>query len=102
MSAAPQPIAFREARPTAAARDQAELLGELSRLFAIDDSNAVAPKLRPLVEELRACVRVCYRCQTEIVGLRKPKRRQRSFCSPECSAAQRHEDFIIRQNTSGA
>lgn len=73
------------------------LLLELAALERLNPK-LVARELQPVVDALRARVKVCYRCASETIGERKPKRRQRTFCSPACSAAQRQEDFSVRQS----
>ena len=98
MSASPQPVPFSKARWRASDRAPdavTALLAELGDLARIEPK-LVAAELQPLVESLRARRKTCYRCASDSIGKRAPKRGQRTFCSPECGKEQASEDFSAR------
>jgi len=74
------------------AQQLSPLLLELAALERLNPG-LVARELQPVVEAILARKKVCFRCASETIGKVRPKRRQRSFCSTTCSAAQRQEDF---------
>lgn len=67
-------------------------LAELERLAP----DLVAAELRAFIASLQARRKTCFRCATETIGERRPKRGQRTFHDRECSAAQAREDHTLR------
>lgn len=99
MSVAAHPLAsIRELRRALDAPDAFERLIEGLRELRAIAPELVRDELRILLESLESRRKVCYRCASETIGRRRPKRGQRSFCEGgNCGAEQSQEDHASRE-----